>query len=759
MAESQVNDSGSRSGGLVRTLVVFGILPILLTIAVIVALTSISTFERERENAETRLIDLAEKIALEIEVRNSNAIKIAQTMALSQSSGMFGQREDSAAYARSVLEQFPDYTGAYFGYEPNADGADQDFANLDAASPMAETVDAQGRFLPYWFRSQGQESEIVVNPLVDMETSLYYAGTKELFLAQGPTANITEPYLYEGKLIVEQTYPIVIDGTFLGIAGVDRALDDLDRVLGNIVDQDQFSMFLISANRNFIATTLTLGSNLRTKPVSESVYSSIILPFYTDVDQQIRLTEEPRTGEAAYYVAAPVATGNWLVVLQAPESFITGPIWNDLRLQIAFGCTAILVISIIAILFTRRLSRRIRQLVQTSNKVQLGEIPDTAPQDGAAKDEIGQLARSFDRLVAYFRSLENVSVAIAEGNFSERLPPRGPQDNLSRAINDMAEKRAAAEDELRTLAAGVRKEAQSESALVELSVILRRVSERKEICDQALSFIAQHLGCAAGAVYTMPRMSLEKRLFKEATYGLGQQESHGSRSIKVGDGPLGEAAKRRGRVVTEGDLSDTKIPFAFGPVTPRQILHEPLLQGQDCTGVVELITVTPMDEDQLVWIKKAVEMLAVTLELASGQDMARSALDAAKHEGAKADALFELIPGANALMDKNGVIEQISDALCQKLGFTRDDLINKGVEILFAGDSKPAVTGWVAQSARESDAHPLEQSDPKPLIALTPHGVEMPVTAVITPLVNTDTHSHILLTLYERAGLEEVVSN
>jgi methyl-accepting chemotaxis protein len=56
-----------------------------------------------------------------------------------------------------------------------------------------------------------------------METSLYYQGVKDLFLKTGkPAPMVTEPYVYEDKMIVEQTFPIATAGKFLGIAGVDR---------------------------------------------------------------------------------------------------------------------------------------------------------------------------------------------------------------------------------------------------------------------------------------------------------------------------------------------------------------------------------------------------------------------------------------------------------------------------------------------------------------------------------------------------------
>ncbi len=56
-------------------------------------------------------------------------------------------------------------------------------------------------------------------------------------------------------MITEQVYPIVIDGEFKGVAGVDFALADIDAKLRRIAKAEGLDIFLISAHGNFIAAT------------------------------------------------------------------------------------------------------------------------------------------------------------------------------------------------------------------------------------------------------------------------------------------------------------------------------------------------------------------------------------------------------------------------------------------------------------------------------------------------------------------------
>src|SRR5271163_4066746 len=55
------------------------------------------------------------------------------------------------------------------------------------------------------------------------------------------------------------------------------------------------------------------------------------------------------------------------------------------------------------------------------------------------KDEIGQLARTFDSMVKYLKEMASVSEAIAGGNLSVEVRPRSPNDTLANAFTRMVE--------------------------------------------------------------------------------------------------------------------------------------------------------------------------------------------------------------------------------------------------------------------------------------------------------------------------------
>ena len=431
-------------------MMLLGGLPTVLILTGIIIHMTFEMFSQARENNAALLRNLTEQVALEVERSNSRAVVVAQTMALAQQHELFGDRLASSRLARQVLQEFPEFTGAYFGYEPNADQDDAAYLNSPEHRQLGNGLDSEGRFLPYWFRDAKDPESLLLNPLIDMETSLYYQGTRELMQQAGrPAAMVTEPYIYEGKMIVEQVYPIVIDGRFVGIAGVDRSLNDIDRFLHNIKARSAVDIFLISRSGRFIATTAEETLQLKTRAIHETLYEPLFAEFYTQRSENaFKRTTDPFDHQRYYYSSAPVATGEWLVVLRKPESEIDAPIWRQLYITLAITLAGLFVVLSLGLWLTRSMSRRIGKSMAAADSLALGGLPQQQALQMTTEDEIGHLSDSFNQVVERYRDITDACIAVAEGDFSPRVVKRSDKDRLADAINTMTERRQQAEAEL-----------------------------------------------------------------------------------------------------------------------------------------------------------------------------------------------------------------------------------------------------------------------------------------------------------------------
>ncbi len=383
-------------------MLLLGILPT----AVIFLAVVLLNFQR----MQTLLLDLSEEIlaertqviATEIDRGTLEAVTAARTMATAAEHGLFGRRQESLDLARSVLEGNPQFTGAYFGYEPNADGQDAEAA----ATLPAEALGEGGRFIPYFARDRTDPAAIKLTPLVLLD-GLYYAGCKQR--AANPTipnkAMVTEPYEYEGTLMLEQTYPIIIDGSFAGVAGVDRTLDQLASDLEAIKSRQEqagwnLDIILVSRLGKVIASTVA-GVELSSKPIADTPYADILSHFHDSntgatITTDLLAATDPLSGDDCFYAAAAVPTGSWTVVMKLPRRDVIAKIRGPLLSTAAFGGLGTAVILGLIIWLTTSLSRRIEWAARAARRVADGDLTgSTLEGDAAASctDESGQLLR------------------------------------------------------------------------------------------------------------------------------------------------------------------------------------------------------------------------------------------------------------------------------------------------------------------------------------------------------------------------------
>ncbi|MEQ8667547.1 MAG: methyl-accepting chemotaxis protein [Pirellulales bacterium] len=395
---------------IVGRMLLFVVLPTIAIFVTVVLLASRSGFQNLRESAEDRIQLQAKLVAAEVEAQNKDAVISAQRMAEAQIAGMFGDREASLEYVRRVLEGFKGITGAYFGYEPNADGNDD--SSMDRLPP--KSMDPAGRFIPYWYVEPGEGRTIELEPLVDMETSLYYSGAKQDFLKTGsPAAKVTEPYVYNGKMITEQVYPIVIDGEFKGVAGVDFALADIEGKLRAIASEEGQDIFLISSQGNIIAATTDPldgeqsgnANTIKTKNVADIQAADLFEKLYRDRGTETPLLEtDPQDGEKYYFAAEPIDTGNWMVVVREAESALLAPIWSQLFARLALVFFGLAIVVTLLVVMTVRLSQRINMAVKVAERVAGGDLAADLPEAGSP-DETGVLLRSIGVMMGNLNTL------------------------------------------------------------------------------------------------------------------------------------------------------------------------------------------------------------------------------------------------------------------------------------------------------------------------------------------------------------------
>ncbi|MEY3143342.1 MAG: Methyl-accepting chemotaxis protein PctA [Planctomycetota bacterium] len=415
MADGEIkSDRIPFSRSLAGRLLLLGILPASALMAAVLAWGAWDKFQNLELVAEDELLHHALFTAAKIEESNARAMDLARTVAAQQEGGLFGQRALTVDLLTRTLEANANVTAVYVAYEPDADGKD---AAAAAADPKG-WMEPSGRFIPYPFRDWTKDNAIAVKPLVDYESSLYYDGVRRAFAEAGkPVTIVTEPYIYDGQLIVEQSHPIVIGGKFRGIGATDRALASIESVVRERARECGAEAFLISTRgRLIVATTdaeaaaasgsVSLEGQLRTQAVAESRLAPLLTPFMRDADADGHVLDsiDPINGEHLLAAGVQIQSGGWTLVFTKPREVVIAPIRADLWRTGSLLFGAVFLAGGLVTWTSIRMGRRLRVAAYAADRIAGGDLSCEIPAC-SSNDETGVLTRSLQRMQANLNAL------------------------------------------------------------------------------------------------------------------------------------------------------------------------------------------------------------------------------------------------------------------------------------------------------------------------------------------------------------------
>ncbi|MCX6081050.1 MAG: methyl-accepting chemotaxis protein [Chloroflexi bacterium] len=403
------------------------ILPAVL--AIFVALTIISIImsgAAEQKLAYDAATQMAANYANDFDIKISANQSIGKTMSYVMAGYQGGSRDEISSVLKSLVLKNQDILGSYVGYEPNAfDGKDGKYVNSTGSDPT-------GRFIPYWNRLSGS---ITLDPLLDYETSDYYLVPKKTL-----ADSVIEPYLYQGVLMTSYISPIVDDaGKFLGITGVDVSLNYLDAQVSKIKVFKSGYAFLISNSGIFVSApdkalignqTLTNFAKEKDAPQLEKIVTETQAGSSGFVN-----TIDPFTGKTVTMFYSPVKTGNWSLVIVAPDEEMLSGMYQ-LRLTLVIVCIAGILLMIALIWFvTTRLTRPIIAVSKAADQIASGDL-DLVLVSGD-QDEIGQTISAFNRMITYLKEMAVVAQRVADGDLTTNIQPQSARDTLGTAFARM----------------------------------------------------------------------------------------------------------------------------------------------------------------------------------------------------------------------------------------------------------------------------------------------------------------------------------
>jgi methyl-accepting chemotaxis protein len=393
-------------------LVAVSAVAILLSVGTATAVASFNGYQIRMEASADNAMAITQAIAGVVDADVEVALDATRTLAAVTKGYLDavppGERARSVVVAqiRAVMEAHPEFAGAYVAFEPDA------FDGRDAVHAGKPGESASGRFAPYVTR--GPEGVLGHEADDDMDdTSVGPTGIRgsEWYLRPKETLAecVIDPYPDEiqgGKVMMTSTcVPILVGGRFVGMAGVDLALDQLQaRIAGQLNDPDH-GLLVVSP-----LGTLAIAHQAGVEPGAKlsQVHGQ---DWKEDLTQAARgafsAVDDSATGRIEVWV--PIHIGRdpkpWFANILYSTSKASAAAVVGARDQILWAGSA----AVLALVVTWFLAGRIAHLVATmSSALQAVVAGDYSRRVGADRsDEIGDLGRALNETVARLGQMDD----------------------------------------------------------------------------------------------------------------------------------------------------------------------------------------------------------------------------------------------------------------------------------------------------------------------------------------------------------------
>lgn len=370
---------------------------LILSVSSYIVISTVTTDQKQLAYEESS--ELAKRYANDFNADMKSNMAIARSIASSLAVNTSLERDEVNLILERILKDNPHLVGTYVGFEPNAfDGKDAEYVN-------AYGHDSTGRFVPYWYR---RGDAIYLEPLVYYDVQEYYQSPKTL-----KRDVVTEPYFYEGVLMVSYDSPILKNGEFVGIGGVDVALDYVDETVSSVFVFETGYLFMVS-NTGIIVSHPTEKEWIGYKNLDQ-----FDRPEFAEIKSDIRAgkggftdTIDPVTGEDVIVFYEPIETGNFSILLEVPKDEMFADV-NALReslmtiymFSIVFmGFMAYLI----ATSFTDRITDIVRDFKSISGAALKGDLDARANTDVESDFKMipAGLNEILDALTKYSKELQ-----------------------------------------------------------------------------------------------------------------------------------------------------------------------------------------------------------------------------------------------------------------------------------------------------------------------------------------------------------------
>lgn len=228
--------------------------------------------------------------------------------------------------------------------------------------------------------------------------------------------------------------------------------------------------------------------------------------------------------------------------------------------------------------------------------------------DVVSKDEIGDLAESFRKMIRRLNEITIVAESVASGDYSRSVEISGEGDQLGKAICQMTENLQQITDESK-------KEDWLKTGQTELNERMRGDQDSVMLTQNILNYLATYLDVQVGVCY----LADEEGIFRLMSSFAYKMRNNNYNTFEMGEGLIGQAALEKKSILFTGVPEDhvcLTIHSGMGVSPARSIFVLPLIYEESVLGVMGFGTSRNFTVTETELLDRVAENIAVSIHSA-----------------------------------------------------------------------------------------------------------------------------------------------
>lgn len=515
----------------------------------------------------------------------------------------------------------------------------------------------------------------------------------------------------ERRLLTTIGSPVLVNGKFVGMVGVDVVLTTLQENISKIKPFEGSVAFLIS-NKSIIAA----------HPNKDFIFKGLADLYKGDFTKE-RLGERVEKGEEfsyyhtdslgnKFYVCySPVKVSDistpYSLAISTPVKVLTLKADKSLYISMFVGFVGLLLIIIVLIFVSDTLTKPIRKITQSLKRLANGEISDDLKITLDTGDEIEEMSLALNTSVDGLNKKAVSATNIGEGNYDSEIDLLSDKDTLGKSLIDMRDslKKAYIEEQKRKL--DDEKRTWANEGFAKFAEILRQNNNDFQLlCDNVIKNLVKYLDANQAGIFLWNEEDKNDQYFELVSTFAWDRKKYITKRLEKGEGLVGACALEKETIfITDVPEDYVAITSGLGSANPRCVILVPLKHENIVLGVIEMASFKIMEKYQIEFFEKIAESIASTIlsvrinektkalleqsqqqaeEMAAQEEEMRQnmeELQATQEEAARKSGEIEgLLTSLNSASyiveyDMSGNIINANDAFLLRMGITRQQLI------------------------------------------------------------------------------------